>query len=1219
MNKNILVDYLKQRILILDGAMGTMIQQLKLTEQDWRKCKFTNWKLPLQGNNDLLCLTQPEYIRNIHKEYLNAGADIIETNTFNATRISQADYGTEEFTFEINLEAAKIAREAADSFSTVNRKRFVAGSIGPTNKSLSLSPNVSDPGFRAITFDQLVLAYSEQIEGLIQGGVDILCIETIFDTLNAKAAIFAAHKVFNKLGTDIPIMLSGTITDASGRTLSGQTLEAFHISIEHANPLSIGLNCAFGAKQMIPYAQRLSETSPFFLSLHPNAGLPNQFGDYDETPADMAKSLLPLLGNGHVNIIGGCCGTTPAHIKEIANVAKDMPPRKPGKRKEISELSGLEPCTIDKSVNFISVGERTNVAGSKKFARLISERNYDEALLVARDQVIKGAQIIDVNMDDAMLDSEKCMVEFLNLLVADPEIARVPIMIDSSKFSVIEAGLKCVQGKSVVNSLSLKEGPDIFIERAKMVYLYGAAIVVMAFDEQGQAATLERRIEIFKRAYDLLTKKANIPPSNIIFDPNVLAVATGMIEHKRYGIDFIESVKWIKDNLPHAKCSGGISNISFSFRGNNTIREAMHSAFLYHAIKAGLDMGIVNSGALPTYDEIPSELLKLIEDVLLDRNEHATENLIEFAQNYKAEINQPIALKQDLWRDNSVDERLKHALKKGIVEYLEVDLKEALSKFQSALAIVEGPLMDGMNEIGDLFGSGKMFLPQVVRSARVMKTAVDILSPIIEQDKKVNAANQKSAKIILATVKGDVHDIGKNIVAVVLGCNNHTIIDLGVMVPAEDILTAAKKHQADMIGLSGLITPSLEEMTHVAKKMEEEHFKIPLLIGGATTTPVHTAVKIAPSYSGAVIHVRDSSKSVQVVNQLLQPETKAAYIESIKNSQKEFVEIYKKNSHTTKLVSYEQARKNHIQIDWQKENIVTPNNLGRFISTTQVKEIIPFINWMFFFVAWELKGPFPAILDDPQRGEEARKLFNDAQALLEKFCQDELTCQSIYGIYPANSIEDDIEVYLTKDKNESIIFHNLRSQSVKDNKEPNKCLSDFIAPKHTNKTDYIGAFAVTAGDQFQKISQEFTSQNNDYLSIMTRILADRIAEAYTELLHLKIRKEYWGFAQNENLTTEELFKEKYQSIRPAHGYPACPDHSEKEILFKLLKPEEIGLHLTQNFMMSPPASVSGLIFANPKASYFAVGKIGKDQLESYSQRKQMSIEECKKYLGDIVV
>lgn len=1221
-----LKNILSERILVIDGAMGTMIQRYNLTEKDFRGERFKNHSHDLKGNNDLLSITQPEIIKEIHREYLRAGADIIETNTFNANGFSQADYDTEEFVYEINFEAAKIAKEAAGEFNKKNpdKNYFVAGALGPTNKSLSLSPNVNDPGYRAVTFDETVQVYYEQTKGLIEGGVDIILIETIFDTLNSKAAIIAVQKYLDEKGINLPVMISGTIVDQSGRTLSGQTVEAFYISVSHAkNLVSVGLNCALGAKQMRPFIEDLSNVSDKFLSVYPNAGLPNEMGGYDESPETMASVLNDFLKSGFVNIVGGCCGTTPDHIKEIADLVKNYKPRIPGKQEPYLRLSGLEPVILRPDSNFMNVGERTNVTGSKKFARLIKENKYDEALSVARDQVEGGAQVLDINMDEGMLDSEAAMTKFLNLLEAEPDIAKLPIMIDSSKWTVIEAGLKCLQGKGIVNSISLKEGEEIFKEHARKVFNYGAAVIVMAFDEKGQADTFERRIEICKRAYDILTKDIGFPPQDIIFDPNILAIATGIEEHNNYAIDYIETTRWIKQNLKLAKVSGGVSNLSFSFRGNDVVREAMHSAFLFHAIKAGMDMGIVNAGQLEVYEEIPKELLEKVEDVILNRRPDATERLIDFAETIKKKDKSEE--KKDVWRKLPVEERLKHSLVKGIVDYIDEDVEEARLKYPQPIEVIEGPLMAGMNVVGDLFGAGKMFLPQVVKSARVMKKAVAILIPFIEAEKEKNKSSREQGKILMATVKGDVHDIGKNIVGVVLGCNNYQVIDLGVMVHAEKILQTAIDEKVDIIGLSGLITPSLDEMVHVAKEMERRGMNLPLLIGGATTSRIHTAVKIAPNYNGPVFHVLDASRSVPVVSNLLTENDgeREKFIQSYKNEYNQLKKDYEKKKTEKNFISIDEARKNKVKIEWDKAKIRKPKKIGlTVLNEFPLATLKNYIDWTPFFMTWELKGKYPSIFDDENIGTEAKKLFDDANKLLDNVINENLlTANGVLGLFPANSVGvDDIEIYTDETRSGvKRVLHTIRQQIQKSKDEPNIALADFIAPKETGIEDYIGMFAVTAGIGIEGIIKNFEKDHDDYNIIMIKAIADRLAEAFAEYLHELVRKDYWGYASDENLTNAELIKEKYVGIRPAPGYPAQPDHTEKSIIFTLLDAEKnAGIKLTDNMAMYPAASVSGLYFSHPEARYFTVGKIGKDQVLNYHRRKGMSIEEIERWLSPIL-
>ena len=1228
---------LEKRVLVIDGAMGSMIQQYKLTEKDFRGKRFADWHKDLQGNNDLLSITQPQIIKTIHKEYLKAGADIIETNTFSDTSIAMADYDMQEFVYELNFESAKIAKEAITEFKTefpefASIPKFVAGAIGPTNRTLSLSPNVNDPGYRAINFDELVEAYTEQVKGLIDGGADLLLIETIFDTLNAKAALFAIQNYCEKINKKMPVMVSGTITDASGRTLSGQTTEAFLNSVSHVDLLSVGLNCALGAKDMRPYLEELSNKAPFYVSAYPNAGLPNQFGEYDQDAHEMGHQIDDFLKAGFLNIVGGCCGTTPAHIRRIAEIAKNAKPRKKPQPDTLMHLSGLEPYTLTAESNFLNVGERTNVTGSKKFLRLIKEGNFEEALSIAREQVEGGAQVIDVNMDEGMLDSEQAMTTFLNLIASEPDISRVPIMIDSSKWSVIEAGLKCVQGKAIVNSISLKEGEEKFTEQAHKIKQYGAAVIVMAFDEVGQADTLERRKEICKRAYDILVDKVKFPAQDIIFDPNIFPVATGMEEHRLNALDFFNSTKWIKENLPHAKVSGGVSNVSFSFRGNDHVREAIHSAFLFHAVKHGMDMGIVNPAQLVVYDDIDKTLLELVEDVLLNRRDDATERLVEHADSLKGITKEKIE-KDEAWRKRTVEERLSYALVKGIVEYIDADTEEARQKLGRPLHVIEGPLMDGMNVVGDLFGSGKMFLPQVVKSARVMKKAVAYLEPYLLKEKEDNAkagivgdGRTNSGKILMATVKGDVHDIGKNIVGVVLACNNYEIIDLGVMVSCDKILEEAKKHNVDIIGLSGLITPSLDEMVYVAKEMERLNFKIPLMIGGATTSKVHTAVKIAQNYSGPVIHVNDASKSVPVASSLISNELRDAFMTDINKDYERVREQNKNAQSQNKLISMSEARENKFPIDWNKTEIAKPNFIGnKVFDNYDLKEIAEYIDWTPFFHSWDLKGSYPKILTDSTRGAEASKLFNDAQKMLDKIMSEKwLQAKAVIGIYPANTVNhDDTEVYDEKG-NVIATFHSLRQQSKKPAGQYNIALSDFIKPKNVSsseveKNDYIGSFALTTGIGIDAHVARFEKDHDDYSAIMLKALADRLAEAFAELLHKKVRTEIWGYAKNENFKNEDLIKEEYAGIRPAPGYPAQPDHTEKNTIWKLLDVEKnTGITLTESLAMVPTAAVSGLYFAHPQSHYFGIGKINKEQIEDYAKRKTMAFADAERWLGSVL-
>jgi 5-methyltetrahydrofolate--homocysteine methyltransferase len=1211
---------LKERVLLLDGAMGTMIQRYNLKEEDFRGERFRSHPCDLKGNNDLLSITRGDLIMEIHEAYLDAGADIIETNTFNATSVSQADYQMEQAVYEINFESARIAAEAALRYTlmTPRKPRFVAGSIGPTNKTTSLSPDVNDPGYRAVSFDQMKQAYREQVSGLVEGGVHLLLVETVFDTLNAKAALMGIDEYLSERNLRLPVMVSGTITDASGRTLSGQTLEAFMHSLSHAELLAIGLNCSLGAREIRPHLEELALKSTRFVSVHPNAGLPNEFGEYDETPGQMSVHIKDFIASGFVNIVGGCCGTTPDHIRAFARLTEGAKPRVPVVPRPSLKLSGLEPLTAFEGSNFINIGERCNVAGSRQFARLIREKKYDEALEIARKQVEDGAQILDINLDDAMLDAEREMVTFVNLLMSEPEIARVPLMIDSSKFHVIEAGLKCIQGKAVVNSISLKEGEQVFLDQARKIRGYGAAVIVMAFDEKGQADTFERRTAICKRAYHLLRDRLGYQAEEIIFDPNVLTIGTGIEEHNNYAVDFLNTTRWIKENLPHTRVSGGISNLSFSFRGNDMVREAIHSVFLYHAIKAGLDMGIVNPGLLQVYDEIPEALLAHTEDLVLNRRPDATERLIEFSATLSRDEKSEVA--HHAWRDQSIEERLKHSLVKGITEHIEEDVLEAHRKYTLGLKVIEGPLMDGMNVVGDLFGDGKMFLPQVVKSARVMKRAVATLLPFIEAEKAVGegGGSRSAGKVLLATVKGDVHDIGKNIVGVVLGCNNYEVIDLGVMVPADRILDEAEKQQVDIVGLSGLITPSLEEMIHVASEMERRNMSQPLLIGGATTSKIHTAVKIEPHYSRPVVHVKDASKSVGVVSALVSDEQRDRFSAGVREEYHTLRVTYKGAAREVRYVGLDQARNNSLRLDWNSTTIRKPARGGihRWIDFP-IERIADYINWIFFFVTWELRGKFPDILDDPKYGEEARKLHQDARDMLERIISEKwLRASAVFGIFPSNSEGDDLLVYEDENRQRTLArFTNLRNQTLKEEKLPNLCLSDFVAPTGSGINDYLGAFAVTAGIGIEEKIREFEADHDDYSSIMLKALADRLAEAFTELLHESVRKEFWGYAPEESLTVEELVKEKYSGIRPAHGYPACPDHSEKEVLFRLLEAEKCGIRLTENWSMIPGASVSGLIFAHPESKYFFVGKIGRDQVEDYARRKGMTIKEVERLLA----
>jgi 5-methyltetrahydrofolate--homocysteine methyltransferase len=1203
---------LARRVLVLDGAMGTAIQHYKLGEGDFRGKRFKDHPLNLKGNNDLLCLTRPDVVREIHEGYLEAGADIIETNTFNASPLSQADYRLESLVYEMNAAAARIAAEAAQKYTQKEpgKPRFVAGAIGPTGKTASISPDVSDPGFRAVTFDDMADNYAVQIKGLLDGGVDMLLIETVFDTLNARAALLAAADIFDDRGKRVPVMVSGTITDRSGRTLSGQTVEAFLISLAHFPLLSIGLNCSLGARELKPHLTVLAEKAPFYVSVHPNAGLPNQLGAYDQSPQEMAAQIEEFLDQQLVNIVGGCCGTTYEHIRRFARLATSAAGREIPAPDRLTRLSGLEPLVIRKESNFINIGERTNVSGSRKFARLIKEKRYDEALTVARQQVQGGAQAIDVSMDEAMLEAEAEMERFLNLIAAEPDIARVPVMIDSSKWPVIERGLKCLQGKGIVNSISLKEGEEEFIRRARRIRRCGAAAVVMAFDEQGQATTFERKIEVCRRSYDILTRQVQFPPEDIFLDPNVLTVATGLPEHDNYAVDFIRATAWIKENLPLAKVSGGVSNLSFSFRGNQTVREAMHAAFLYHAIKAGLDMGIVNAGALPVYDDIPPDLLELVEDVVLNRRRDAADRLVAYAGSVK-DRQKKKTVHEAAWRNERVGERLTHALVHGIGDYLEVDVPEARGHYPQALDIIEGPLMAAMNRVGELFGAGKMFLPQVVKSARVMKRAVEILLPFIEEEKGVGVERKTSGKILLATVKGDVHDIGKNIVKVVLECNGFAVIDLGVMVPAEEILDTASSQQVDMVGVSGLITPSLDEMIHLAAMMEQRGLDVPLLIGGATTSTFHTAVKIAPHYHGPVVHVKDASVCPNAAARLVSPQQRPAFAVEIREKYRELRDKHRRQRHRGNSRPLAEARANKPAIDWSKESISPPASTGLKVFTDYpLAEIREYINWTFFFLAWQLKGRYPNILDDPRQGVEARKLFQEAETLLDRLIREGgLSARGVLGIFPAGSRGDDVAVFADSGRRqEKRVFHFLRNQQAVEDR-PNRCLADFIAAVDSGIEDYIGAFAVTAD-----IGTE--GRQDDYSGLMLKIVADRLAEAFAELLHLKVRRRLWGYARDESLDHESLFREAYRGIRPAPGYPACPDHSEKRAIFDLLDvPGTIGGSLTENFMMVPAASVCGYYFAHPESRYFNVGRIGRDQVDDYARRKGMKRAEVEKWLS----
>ena len=1216
----LLNDLLGERILILDGAMGTMIQGHGLDGHHYHGDRFHGHACDQKGNNDLLTLTQPGIIRGIHASYLEAGADIIETNTFNSNSVSMVDYGLTQTVFELNSAGARLARSATDEFSakTPGKPRFVAGVLGPTNRTASLSPEVNDPGFRNISFDELVACYTECVRGLLDGGADLLMVETVFDTLNCKAALFAIDNYFARHGVQVPVMVSGTITDASGRTLSGQTTEAFWTSVSHARPISVGLNCALGAKDLRPYIEELAKVADVFTSLHPNAGLPNAFGEYDESPEYTASFLKEFAEAGFLNIAGGCCGTTPAHIKAVSEALKDIPPRKVPQVEKKLRLSGLEPLNIGDETLFVNVGERANVTGSKAFARLILAGNYAEALSVARHQVENGAQVIDVNMDEAMLDSKKAMTTFLNLVGSEPDICRVPVMIDSSKWEVIEAGLKCVQGKCIVNSISMKEGEEEFLRQARLVRRYGAAAVVMAFDEKGQADTLARRIEICTRAYHLLQKEAGFPPQDIIFDPNIFAIATGIEEHNIYAIDFLEATRAIRKSLPHVGISGGVSNISFSFRGNEPIREAIHTAFLYHAVKAGMTMGIVNAGQLGVYAEIPQDLLGLVEDVLFNRRPDATERLVDFAESYKGDAR---VSKEDLaWRNGSVGERLTHALVRGINTYIVEDTEAARLQAERPIHVIEGPLMDGMNVVGDLFGAGKMFLPQVVKSARVMKEAVAHLIPYIEAEKaKSGAPGQSKGKIVIATVKGDVHDIGKNIVSVVLQCNNFDVVNLGVMVPAEKILRIAREEKADIIGLSGLITPSLEEMAHVAREMERQGFTLPLLIGGATTSRVHTAVKIEPNYSGPTVWVPDASRSVGVCTSLISKEIREDYVRKVREEMEKTRSQHKGKKGQGPHYPIAQARQHGLKTDWSAYVPPVPKLIGlRAFKDYPLGEIAKVIDWTPFFQTWELAGRYPKILQDKVVGEAARNLFDDAQEMLARIISGKwLGAAAVIGLFPANSVGDDVEVYTDESRGRlAATFHFLRQQMVKPQDKPNLCLADMVAPKDSGARDYIGAFAVTAGVGIDERVAAYEARHDDYNAILLKALADRLAEAFAELMHQRVRREFWGYAAEEALGVDDLIDEKYRGIRPAPGYPACPEHTEKGLLFDLLgAPQAAGITLTESFAMLPTAAVSGFYFSHPQSQYFAVAKIDRDQVEDYARRKGMSLPEAERWLA----
>jgi 5-methyltetrahydrofolate--homocysteine methyltransferase len=1213
---------LAERIAILDGAMGTMIQRQRLEERDFRGDRFADHASDLKGNNDVLVLTRPDVIRAIHRQYLEAGADIIETDTFNANAISQADYGLEGLIFELNFEAARIARATADEYTrrTPDDRRFVAGSIGPTNRTLSISPDVNNPAFRTVSFDEMHAAYVDQVRGLIEGGADLLLLETIIDALNTKAAIAAIQDVQADQGTELPLLISVTITDRSGRTLAGQTLDAFYLSMEHAHPWAVGINCALGAAEMRPFVAELARMADCWVAAYPNAGLPNAFGQYDQQPAETAALLRDFAEGGFVNILGGCCGTTPEHIATVRAAVDDVrprakPPAAPRGTDAPMRLSGLEPLVIRADSNFQMIGERTNVTGSRKFARLVTDGQWADAAAVALDQVRGGANLIDVNMDEGMLDSEQAMTTFLNYVATEPEIARVPVMIDSSRWSVIEAGLKCVQGKSVVNSISLKEGEDDFLHKARLVRRFGAAVVVMAFDESGQADTVARKVEICQRAFRLLTGRAGFAPSDIIFDPNVLAVATGLEEHNDYAIHFIEAARIIKATCPGVKISGGISNLSFALRGNDTVREAMHAVFLYHAIRAGLDMGIVNAGQLTVYEDIAPDLLEHVEDVLFNRRADATERLISFAEQVKGVRKERDA---EGWREKPVEERLAYALVHGVVDFIEADAEEARVKLGRPLDVIEGPLMNGMKTVGDLFGAGKMFLPQVVKSARAMKRAVAYLEPFMSRAEAGGDGRSRpdvNGRVLLATVKGDVHDIGKNIVGVVLGCNNYEVIDLGVMVPVDRILREAAERRVDIIGLSGLITPSLDEMVVVAQEMERRHVRTPLLIGGATTSRQHTAVKIAPEFSGATVHVLDASRAVDVVSSLLSDRQRDGFVGDVRRDQEQLRERYGARREKP-LLTLAEARANRLRTDWDHLALPVPWFVGRQVVEPALEELVPFIDWTFFFAAWELKGRFPAILEHPDLGGPARELFGHAQAVLARAIRERrITARGVYGFWPANAIGDDIVLYRDDSRRVEVArFHMLRQQEPIADGRPNRSLADFVAPRESLAPDYVGGFAVTAGIGADELAREYEQAHDDYNAIITKALADRLAEAFAEYLHAQVRKD-WGYGKDETLSVDELIGEAYRGIRPAFGYPACPDHSEKVTLFELLDAPAVGITLTESFAMMPPASVSGLYLSHPDAKYFNVGRLGRDQVLDYAARKVVSVEQAERWLG----
>lgn len=1207
---------LAQRILVLDGGMGTMIQSYRLEEQDYRGERFADWQSDLKGNNDLLVLTKPEVITAIHHGYLQAGADILETNTFNSTTIAMADYHMESLSAEINYQAALLARACADEWTarTPEKPRYVAGVLGPTNRTASISPDVNDPAFRNVSFDQLVEAYRESTRALVAGGVDLIMIETIFDTLNAKAAAFAVETEFEALGVTLPIMISGTITDASGRTLSGQTTEAFYNSLRHVKPLTFGLNCALGPDELRQYVAELARISESYVTAHPNAGLPNAFGEYDLDAEEMAKQVGEWAQAGFLNIIGGCCGTTPAHIAAMAKAVEGVPPRQLPELPVACRLSGLEPLNIDAKSLFVNVGERTNVTGSARFKRLIKEEKYSEALAVARQQVESGAQIIDINMDEGMLDAEAAMVRFLSLIAGEPDIARVPIMIDSSKWSVIEKGLKCIQGKGIVNSISMKEGEEAFIHHAKLVRRYGAAVVVMAFDEVGQADTRERKFEICRRAYKILTERVGFPPEDIIFDPNIFAVATGIEEHNNYAVDFIEACGDIKTHLPHAMISGGVSNVSFSFRGNDPVREAIHAVFLYHAIRNGMDMGIVNAGQLAIYDDLSAELRDAVEDVILNRRPDGTERLLDLAEKYRGNKDSEVAVQQAEWRGWPVAKRLEYSLVKGITEFIELDTEEARQQAERPIEVIEGPLMAGMNVVGDLFGEGKMFLPQVVKSARVMKQAVAYLEPYIEASKQKGTT---AGKILLATVKGDVHDIGKNIVGVVLQCNNYEIIDLGVMVPTDKILKTAREEKVDIIGLSGLITPSLDEMVNVAKEMERQGFTLPLLIGGATTSKAHTAVKIEQNYSGPTTYVQNASRTVGVVSALLSDSQRDEFVARTRKEYETVRIQHGRKKPRTPPVSLQQARDNAMVLDWENYQPPVPNQLGVFPVEASIDTLRRYIDWTPFFMTWSLAGKYPRILEDEVVGEEAKRLFQDANQMLDQLAESgSLNPRGVFGLFPANSVGDDVEVYRDENRDEVLVVSRHLRQQTEKTDFPNYCLADFVAPKSSGKADYFGAFAVTGGLEEDALAAAYDAKHDDYNKIMVKALSDRLAEAFAEYLHEQVRKLHWGFAAEENLSNEELIRENYQGIRPAPGYPACPEHTEKAEIWQLLDVNRhTGMKLTESFAMWPGAAVSGWYFSHPESKYFAVAQIQRDQVEDYAARKGMKISDVERWLA----